>query len=66
MKKNKSTKNHNTFEKISKYRHKIGKYRDKIGKYRYILEKIGKYRDQIGKKSPKNHGKYRGDISPVS
>ena len=64
-KKYKNSKNYYIFEKIGKYRHKIGKYRDKIGKYRYILEKIGKYRDQIGKKSPKNWGKYRGDILPI-
>ena len=54
----KNTKNYYTFEKIAKYRHKIGKYR-------YILEKIGKYRDQIEKKSPKNRGKYRGDILSI-
>ena len=65
IKKYKNSKNYYIFEKIAKYRHKIGKYRDKIGKYCYILEKIGKYRDQIGKKSPKNWGKYRGDILPI-
>ena len=65
IKKYKNSKNYGIFEKITNYRHKIGKYRDKIGKYRYILEKIGKYRDQIGKKSPKNRGKYRGDILPI-
>ena len=64
-KKYKNSKNYYIFEKIAKYRHKIGKYRDKIGKYCSILEKIGKYHDQIGKKSPKNRGKYRGDILPI-
>ena len=28
-------------------------------------KKIGKYCDKIGKKSPKNWGKYRGDILPI-